>query len=120
MAHQSLNANMSGSQSEADEDSDSNASDQGNSCRRQIIVSSSSRTVPQSKTTKTNNIFSVGQDIKEGLIEMSSRLASTLNGQHPFPNNDLQEIKQRLKEQAQQIVETQQMLRLFLQAMMQK
>jgi hypothetical protein len=62
----------------------------------------------------------VGKDIKEGLVQMSDRIASVLITPQPSFSNDLQEIKSHLKEQARQNVETNQMLRAFMEVMMKR
>jgi hypothetical protein len=65
-------------------------------------------------------IVEVGQDIKDGLVQMSDRIASALIAPQPVINNDLQNIKTLLKEQARQNVETNQMLRAFMETMMKR
>jgi hypothetical protein len=122
MAHQCLNTADGDIQSEADDSSDSSTSEDGKLARRQLLPSLSSRPVPAGKQTKSDNIFAVGKDIKEGLVEMSDRLASALltGQQAPVVNNDLQEIKALLKAQAEQNMETNQLLRAFMQSMIQK
>ena len=123
MAHQCLNAaDDVENQSQGDESSDSTTSDASKPMRRQLLPSSSSRPISQGKTTKSDSIFAVAGDIKTGLVEMSDRLASALltGQQAPAVNNELQEIKALLKAQAEQNLETNQLLRAFIQSAMQK
>ena len=127
MAHQCLNAVKDENEAPADDKNniDSSGSDDSTAAlaaHRLNFPSSSLRPVPQARNTKNDNIFAVAKDIKDGMVEMSDRLASALiNGQQgPAFNNDLQEIKALLKAQAEQNVETNQLLRSFIQAAMQK
>jgi hypothetical protein len=75
---------------------------------------------PAKKGNKNDVIVEVGQDIKDGLVLMSDRIASALSTPQPASNNDLQEIKLLLKDQARQTGETNQMLRAFMEAMMKR
>jgi hypothetical protein len=52
---------------------------------------------PATTGSKNDNIIEVGKDIKEGLVQMSDRIASALITPQPSLSNDLQEIKSLLK-----------------------
>lgn len=84
----------------------------------------SSSVRPSTKGGKNDSIVEVGKDLKDGLIQMSDRIASALTSTAPQPapafQNDLQEIKGLLKEQALQNMETNTMLRSFMEAMMKR
>lgn len=86
------------------------------------MLSSTALRTPSGLATKSDNIFAVGRDIKDGLVEMSDRFASALltGQQAPAVKDDIQEIKALLISHAEQNIETNQLLRAFLQTTMQK
>ncbi|MEN9567334.1 MAG: hypothetical protein RLZZ69_2530 [Cyanobacteriota bacterium] len=115
MAHQCLSSNQLAALSEddVDDESSSNEDDDAKVVPRNLIptpASTTSRYCSLTKNSKTDNVLA--------LLEMSDRIASALTGPQPSFNNDLQEIKQLLKEQARQQSETMTMFQTMMKALL--
>ena len=124
MAHHCLSSSEMASFPDHDEDAlDSEEYDENFAPGRELNFSSPpvrSAARVAKKGSKNDIIVEVGQDIKDGLVIMSDRIASALTIPQPSFNNDIQEIKTILKEQARQNGETNEMLRAFMEAMMKR
>ena len=119
MAHRCLNSSELANRS----DEQSHDSDSGDEAQSRSLVftptsANPSRNLP--KASKNDAVAMVGKKIREGLVERSERMASALTSSQPSFGNDISKIKQLLKVQAKQSTETNQLLRYFMQFMMQK